>query len=77
MLYNCVTGGGCVVTLTFVFFGHSGWMSWVCHFVLIERFSRYKMCILMWSVPLRTFCRYGFGCEMAEESGDVSDWWRM
>ena len=31
----------------------------------------------MWFVPLRTFCRYGFGREMAEESGDVSDWQRQ
>lgn len=28
--------------------------------------SRCKMCIMMWFVPLRTFCRYGFGREMAE-----------
>ncbi len=77
MLYNCVTGGGCVVTLTFVFFWHSGWMSWVCYFVPIKRFGQDKMCILMWFVPLRTFCRYGFGREMAEESWEVSDWWRM
>ena len=27
MLCDCVTGGRCVVMLTFVFFGQSGWMS--------------------------------------------------
>mgnify|MGYP004664827469 CR=1 FL=1 len=49
-----------------IFLGQSGWMSLVCYFVPIKRFSRCKMCILMWFVPLRTFCRYGFGREMAE-----------
>lgn len=31
----------------------------------------------MWFVLLETFYRYGFGLEMTEESGAVSDWWRM
>lgn len=66
------------ITLTFVFFwGIVVGCLWGCYFALIKRFSQNKMRILMWFVPLRTFCRYGFGCEMAEESGDVSDWWRM
>ena len=50
----------------FCILGQSGWMSCVCYFVSIKRFSQCKMCSLMWFVPLRTFCRYGFGREMAE-----------
>lgn len=49
-----------------IFLGQRGWMSLVCYFVPIKRSSWCKMCILMWFVPLRTFCRYGFGREMAE-----------
>ena len=49
-----------------IFLGQSCWMSCVCNFAPIKRFSWCKMCILMWFVPLRTFCRYGFGREMAE-----------
>ena len=70
----CDWGG---ITLTFVFFWQRGWMSWVCYFVPIKRFGWCKMCILMWFVSLKTFCRYGFGREMAEWSGAVSDWCRM
>lgn len=63
--------------LAFVFLGQSGWMSCVCYFVPIKRFSWCKMCILMWLVPLRTFCRYSFGLERVEESGAVLDWRRI
>lgn len=71
MLYDYMTGGGgkrCVVILTFVFVGKvlGHWMSGCCYFVPIKRFSRCKVCVLMWFVPTRTFCRYGFGREMAE-----------
>ena len=71
--------GRCLVTLTFVFVGKvlGHWMSGCCYFVPIKRFSWRKMCILMWLVPLRTFCRYSFGRERIEESGAVSDWCRM
>lgn len=60
-----------------IFWGQSGWMSLVCYFVPIKRFGRCKMCILMWFVPLKTFCQYSFGRERVEESGAVLDWCRM
>lgn len=61
-----------------IFFWHSGWMSVGLLFRTNKTILASTKCaFLMWFVPLRTFCRYGFGCEMAEESGDVSDWWRM
>ena len=70
MLCNCVTWGGgrCVEILAFVFVGKvlGHWMSGCCYFVPIKRFNSYKMPFEMWFVPLRTFCRYGFGREMAE-----------
>lgn len=37
--YVPVGGGRCVEILAFVFFGQSGWMSLVCYFVPIKRFS--------------------------------------
>lgn len=66
MLCDCVTGGEMCSDIDFCIF----WAKWldvrVCYFVPIKRFSWCEMCILMWFVPLRTFCRYGFGREMAE-----------
>lgn len=60
--------------IDFCIFRRSGWMSWVCYFVPVKRFGSHKMFILLWFVLLETFCRYGFGLEMAEESDAVSDW---
>ena len=65
VLCDCVTGGMCG-NIVFCIFLQSGWMSLFCHFVPIKRFSWCEMCSLMWFVPLRMFCRYGFGREMAE-----------
>ena len=66
VLYNSV--GGCLVLLTFVFVGKvvGHWMSGVCYSVPIKRFNSYKMPFVMRFVPLKTFCWYGFGREMAE-----------
>ena len=63
--------------IDFCIFWQSGWMSLVCYFVPIKRFSSHKYVVLMWFVSLKTFFWYGFGLEMAEESGEVSDWCRM
>ena len=56
-------------------------MSWVCYFVPIKRFSRCKLCILMWFVPLRTFLPVRFWSRngRVEWGGfglvsDVRDW---
>lgn len=77
VLYDCVAEWVCMVTLTFCIFGQSGWMSLVCYFVPIKRFSLHKMCIMVWFVLLKTFLRYSLGREIVEESGEVSDWCRM
>lgn len=48
MLCDCMTVGGMCSNIDFcIFFGQSGWVSRVCYFVLIKRFSLYEMCILM------------------------------